>query len=145
MITREIQPAHLRDIAVDRQHHCQRPFRHVAQRLDRLDRRGHLVEGGRHDLRERTPRHPPRDAAAAVRGPHPIVDRADREVVGVAGQVIADVGFPGSVVGDLHAEPDRHTLRSPALCGSAHDPLGTPARINLDRNGILVPGQVLER
>ena len=47
----------------------------------------------------------------------------DREVVGMSGQVVPDVRFPAAVVGQLHAEPDRHALRPPTFRRATDDPL----------------------
>ncbi len=82
-----------------------------------------LVEGWRHDLRERPARDPARDVRGVVWRHHPVVDRPDGEVVGVPPQVLADVRLPRAVVGELDAEPDRDALRTPALRGVADDPL----------------------
>ena len=37
--------------------------------------------------------------------------------------MVADVGFPAAIVGQLHAEADRDAARAPALGGLADDPL----------------------
>ncbi len=68
------------------------------------------------------------DVPLAVRRFDAVVHRADGEVVGVAGQVVADVGFPFPVVGQLDPEPDADALRCPALGGVADDPFAVGER-----------------
>ncbi len=87
-----------------------------------------LVEGRGDDVAERAALDPAGDAARVVRRVDPVVDRADREVVGVAREVVADVRLPGAVVGQLDTEADQDALRPPALGRAADDPLAVLER-----------------
>ena len=46
----------------------------------------------------------------------------------MAGEVLADVGFPRAVVGEFDAEADLDALRSPAFGGATDDPLAVLER-----------------
>ena len=102
----------------------------VADRVEqaRPDRRQDLVEVRRNDLRQASPRRPRCDARDVILRAGVDVDAADDEVVRMPGEVIADVGLVGAVIGDLDTEPDRDPAGRPSLGGVTGDPLAVLER-----------------
>ena len=97
----------------------------VAHRVEQsgAGARRDLVEVRRDDLGDRPAGDPARDVVGGVRGAAVDVDRPDDEVVGVAGEVVADLGRVVRVPRDLDAEADRHAAIGPALGRLADDAL----------------------